>query len=604
MEEQLLRRTSYKETYNREDFKSSIEEYEMNPLNTTYNPIYEKNSMIIIEQNDIQKILAKLKTNLEKVSRNSIVNLNKNIPHLNEDDFLSLLDGLYSFLSAETSDLHRVVSVKGLYEVLKKLELQFYSNSNILIKINNICATVIKNIKESYLIKRFLDLIIESTKYHDVKSNMLVNALDFIFSVLDNNSYFIDLVYDTIKINIFNTLNVSKNINVQVSCYKILSLFSENNVFSFDLVNKGLLSHIKATLLAAEESNKNLKNNQNNNDTNNNNQDNTQYFNMRGPIISLITDLSYIETNKTKISEELMEYILLDYKNENKKKSVPEIVKEIELFELLFVNPSSIDPFVKFGGIEIIFKILSDESNSTNFNFILKLFHILNVICNEKNQYCEIMNKNNGVEIIQKLIDQEKDVDQEEKKIEFEGKTLIFWINEAKNKLEEVEDVDYKNVNYSKTLKPEVKNFLTSGRQVKVINNLGEINSKQLLFSNGYYKVMAKDVKSDLAPKSKYIVETANIRKIVKGYGTDVFLKSKGLFRSAPNEEQCFSIIGKKGKNGLESLNIVCKTEDEVDKWINNIEELIKYLQKNNRIKVNIEIIKEKNGNSSNEGKK
>ena len=83
-----------------------------------------------------------------------------------------------------------------------------------------------------------------------------------------------------------------------------------------------------------------------------------------------------------------------------------------------------------------------------------------------------------------------------------------------------------------------------------------------------------------MPPKPKYVIETNNIKEIIKGYGTDYFKKSGGLFRSAPKPELCLTIIGPKTVEGTKSINVICKTERDVDKWISNIEELINYFQK------------------------
>ena len=46
-------------------------------------------------------------------------------------------------------------------------------------------------------------------------------------------------------------------------------------------------------------------------------------------------------------------------------------------------------------------------------------------------------------------------------------------------------------------------------------------------------KISGKKPKSKLPPKPKYVIETSQIKQIIKGHGTDAFKKSKGLFRSS-----------------------------------------------------------------------
>ena len=135
---------------------------------------------------------------------------------------------------------------------------------------------------------------------------------------------------------------------------------------------------------------------------------------------------------------------------------------------------------------------------------------------------------------------------------------------------------------------PHVKNFLNNGKMVKIVNDLGEIKKKYLYFTQDFLKVIAKNVKSNLPPKQKYIIETVYITSVVKGYGTDVFKKSKRFYRGLPELNKCFSIISLNPTEGQKSINVICEKESEVDKWINFIKIIIGYLQDNKRIKKNI----------------
>ena len=94
-------------------------------------------------------------------------------------------------------------------------------------------------------------------------------------------------------------------------------------------------------------------------------------------------------------------------------------------------------------------------------------------------------------------------------------------------------------------------------------------------------KVQAKLIKSNFPPKPKYVNETNNIKAIIKGYGADTFIKSRGLFISVPKPEVCFSVIGPKTEDGTtKSINVICKNESEVNKWINYMEKVIIFFQK------------------------
>ena len=101
----------------------------------------------------------------------------------------------------------------------------------------------------------------------------------------------------------------------------------------------------------------------------------------------------------------------------------------------------------------------------------------------------------------------------------------------------------------------------------------------QLLLSQDLMNIFIKKNNSNFAPKPKDIIKTSSIKKILKGYGTDAFQKSKGFFRSIPKPEVCFSIIGATTVDGVQTFNIECESEKEVDKWIENLKIVINYLK-------------------------
>ena len=126
---------------------------------------------------------------------------------------------------------------------------------------------------------------------------------------------------------------------------------------------------------------------------------------------------------------------------------------------------------------------------------------------------------------------------------------------------------------------------MINGKQVKIINNNGDVKQMQLHFSQDLMKVSAKKIKSNLPPKPKYIIETITIKKVLKGHGTDAFKKCKGLFRKTPPAELCFSIIGPTNVDGTKALNVQCESPKEVERWINYVQIVINYFKKTHAIK-------------------
>ena len=181
-----------------------------------------------------------------------------------------------------------------------------------------------------------------------------------------------------------------------------------------------------------------------------------------------------------------------------------------------------------------------------------------------------------------------------DKKIEYQARSLNFLINSAKISLEEINDdeIDYNDIKVVNPIKPEIKNFLCSGKTLKIINNYGEVKKKQLMFSDDLLKVFAKKVNEKQPTKNKYIIETVNIKQVVKGHATDAFKKSKGLFRSIPKPEVCFSIFGPASIDGIKVINVQCDNEKDVDKWIKYIEIVIDYFKKTHAIQNDVQFKK------------
>lgn len=62
----------------------------------------------------------------------------------------------------------------------------------------------------------------------------------------------------------------------------------------------------------------------------------------------------------------------------------------------------------------------------------------------------------------------------------------------------------------------------------------GDVKSMHLSMSRDLLKIWAKKPKmTNEPPKPKYCIDSATIKQIIKGHGTDAFAKTKGLFRSS-----------------------------------------------------------------------
>ena len=567
-----------------------------------------------INENDINyftEILIKLRKILEEINEIKTKNKDnkrnsKKVENKLKNDNINIivpcLDELIDLFSKKNiyEENEKCLNFNDLSQILERL--QSYSNPEIIEKIEIICYLVINNIKDKEQIQIFIEIIIYNLCYDDKKnnSNILIISLKILNNILKKYSFLIEPVYDITIPKIYNILKSAKKNDeiIRIFCYKILLLFIYDNVFSYNLVKTGLLSKIKEELhiiqnmknyINTTEMN-NLNINNENKELNNNNENNN-YINkisvndLIKQIYILLTNLLNVDSNLIKVSEELMDVLLNEFLDENYIEEENINIK-IAFFELLMEKEQrNYNIFINHKGLECILKLL--KVYEKNKNVIPQIFHIINVILTYNKTYNEKMYRLKYHEEIQKIIN---NFGNEERDIDFNGKSLIFLIDAGKAKLEEIEEYDFNNIKSSKggSLPSYIKNFLNNGKIVKVVNNEGEIKKKYLFFTSDFLKIIAKKVNGPVNPKSKYTLDTIYIHAIVKGYGTDAFKKSKRLFRAQPESNKCFSIISFHPSEGQKTLNIICEKEAEVDKWINYMKKVISYLQENKRIKKNI----------------
>ena len=530
-----------------------------------------------------EKTEKKNKNKEGKRSPKKLKNIENNKPSKNDNInvIIPLLDDFINLLSKKNikEEKEKDLILNRLSKLLKTIQTSFYTNPEILKKIEIICNLLINNLSDYEHIEILLEIMLGTLDYCDNKYNtdILINTLQSINNILEKYSNLIEPVYDITIPKIYSVLNISVNSDeiIQILCYKILILFIYNNVFSYDLVSKGLLSKIKDILHKNIEIKKNLN-------RKDEQIENKNINNLVNQIYVLLINLTNVDSNLIKISEELMEILLDEFLNNNDTEEQFINIK-LDFFSLLLEKEKkSIDLFVEYKGIQCILKLLKIyEKNKFK---LLKIFHILNVILKYNKSYNEIMIKLKFHEIIKDIVDKLGSVERE---IDFSGKSILFLIDYKK--LEEVEDYDFNQIKIKKSSIPSyVSNFLNNGKIVKIVNNLGEVKKKYLYFTDDFMKVIAKKVNSNLAPKQKYIIDIVCINSIIKGYGTESFKKSKRFYRALPESNKCFSIIGFHPIEGQKSINVICEKESEVDKWISYMKIVINYLQENKRIKKNI----------------
>ena len=379
---------------------------------------------------------------------------------------------------------------------------------------------------------------------------------------LEKKPYLVDETFDETVPNVLNLLKLYKdNPEIQENGYKILSSFAKNNVFSTAILRNGLLDAMKDTLENTLFSDS-LKEN---------------VIPLKSEIFKLLNTLSSEKENCPKVADDLMGNLIGDLiekgYNDEGKLIVP-------LLNNLCMNKDCIPPFVQYNGIDACISLLNN--NDSNIELISNVFNMFKNIANTSDEYKKMLQDKKVPDLINRII---KKMGPYDKKLEFEGRQLLFTCNLCKVQLEDPNSIGVDEIKIIEPIPPEVRNFLTNGKQVKVINDHGDIKDMQLIFSQDLMKVSAKKPKSNLPPKPKYIIDTPTIKKILKGHGTDAFKKSKGLFRKIPPPEICFSIIGPTTVDGTKSINVECENEKEVDRWIKYLQIVINYFKKTHTIK-------------------
>ena len=502
----------------------------------------------------------------------------------NEKSFLNIaLQCLSNYFLSDTGQLFLVQNIVDIYQLLSNLQYKYTTDDEILININNICNTAIncKKVEKTYVIN-FFDILARSIKYKEIDLNLIMQSLNLIRKSIDKNNFLIDSIDSNFISNILNILTKYKDNNeILYICYTIISfIIDENHLSIISDIVKDLFIQINQTV---SEFNKEDV------EEINNNQNKIMKQQIKDSINDIIIFLSNIKT----FSEFIIAEILIPFIQELNDLNINEEIKLpfiLNVLDDLLKNKDKmyIKPFTNNNGLDKIILLLNQvDKNCKSIKTILKIFSILKSILKSDDDYKIKMQNLNFTEIVNNIIKLDLD-----KKIEFEGKSIIFLLNKASPQLEQIENVEYANIKIVDPIGPQVKNYLTSGKIVKIINKKGEIKEMQLSFSQDLAKVQAKSIKSNLPPKPKYVIEINNIKSIIKGHGTNIFKKCGGIFTSTPKPENCFSIIGPIFDGKPKAINVICNNESEVDKWIKYMEEVINYFKKKKLIGF-VKIIKE-----------
>ena len=500
----------------------------------------------------------------------------------NETIFLSIaLQCLSNYFKSDTGLMFLVTNIIDVYHLITDLQYKYYSDSGILINMNNICDTVINSDKiQNTFVKNFFEVLIESIKFKEIDLDLIKLSLNIIKKSLEKNNYLIENLNTQFISNVINILKRYKdNDEIKFYCYSIISfIMEEKYISSFNNIIKDLLVQLKQSVFDLKRE-----------EINNYNNDKIKEQ-IKNNINSIILFISKIPANNEYVIIEILKPFIqeLNELNINNKIELPFI---LNIFDSLFKNKNKIyiDPFINNNGIDKLLSLLNLENlDFKHVKIILRIFYVIKNILKADDEYKIKMQNLNLPELINNLIKLNLD-----SRIEFEGKNILFLINQTSLQLEKIEDVEIAKIETEDYIGPIIKNYLTSGKQLKIINEKGEIKEKQLLFNQDLTKIIAKKTKGNLPPKRKYTLEINNIKSIIKGHGTNAFKKCKGLFKSIPKPENCFSIVGPlTGNKEPKAINVICNSEKDVDKWIQYMEAVVNHFKKKKLIGF-VNIVKE-----------
>ena len=190
------------------------------------------------------------------------------------------------------------------------------------------------------------------------------------------------------------------SLEIQIVSYEILTVFSENKVLSFDIVNSDIMESIRDTLSNSDF-----------------NSDTEKRLQIRICVFKLLNYLAYDDSTSVKIASELMEPFINDLSN---KTFTEDLVQISSLLSVLLRTPQTIDLFIQKKGIEALCSAI--ENFYEHRKFILNCFKMIKEICfsNEENKK---KLKECGIEEKIKIACEK--CKPEDKIIKFEGKIAI-----------------------------------------------------------------------------------------------------------------------------------------------------------------------------------
>lgn len=374
------------------------------------------------------------------------------------------LKAISNYLYKDLSLNYKNLNLEAIVQLLIDIQKKNYANADILININALAHNLINNLpnKEKDAKEKLFRIINNSILMQASNTSIVIPGLRIVNDLVSKNS---NLMEELAENSISNIIQVYDDLQTNASCCtlatKILSTCASNSIYSYTMLNFGLLQQIEKILNYYSDN------------------DSSDKQILEKEIFELLGKIAIEVKSAEKISEILMKHII-NFIN-NKESSNLEMLRK--LLVSLTKHKKAIEPFIQYDGVNTIKQQLLIEDLSSTA--ILDLFKIINNIIDANQDYKQEMLNAGVPDIVKSLIPKYSLLD---KKIEFEGRckykifnikifinlyfitkiAIIFSINQALFKLEEIKSIDVVEVKMESALKQEVKNFVTNGKIIKM----------------------------------------------------------------------------------------------------------------------------------------
>jgi hypothetical protein len=364
------------------------------------------------------------------------------------------LRAMGNYLSNEHGQNIKTLNFEKLISTLQMIQTKLYSNSDILIFVNYIAGHLNKYKKEMKDKESLFHIIIVGIKAQDWNASLIISTLNLIFEIFESCKILQENFFGEIFPSLLNIIKIhmsaTGNIEVLLSAYKLILLFSKIYFNSLEMVSEGLLNYMKDTFDSIQRS-----------------EPKTQLFTELNEILFKILDYLLMDLNtKRKASEIFIGKFILDLKNEDPKALSPNTAKIVSFLYSVFEINDKKNEFVQYSGVETLMPILTE--NTSNLSLIKNSFLLFSRLISEEDELKRLLKNLKVVDLVNEVSKSAQA--KSDKEYSFIAAALISDINDIKSVLQKIEDT--LNINEAKVfnnpIKPETRNFVTNGRMVRM----------------------------------------------------------------------------------------------------------------------------------------